>query len=102
MKDMIRKIAVIMLAFTLFQNGGGCAVEIGMSKEQEPLTDYMTEAEKGRSFECELQLLDDPWDTAGSEDEFSYLKSTVGMEVWDAEDYITDLNADREFFTGRV
>ena len=33
MKDMIRKIAVIMLAFTLFQNGGGCAVEIGMSKE---------------------------------------------------------------------
>ena len=99
MKDMIRKIAVIMLAFTLFQNGGGCAVKIGMSKEQEPLTDYMTEAEKGRSFECELQLLDDPWDTAGSEDEFSYLKSTVGMEVWDAEDYITDLNADREYFT---
>lgn len=59
------------------------------------LINHMTDSELASVIETEFQLLDRPWedtDKSPSDEKFKAFDSIIGYEIWDAEDYITNIN----------
>ena len=93
----IKLIAVMLITTMMIGNASSCS-KTEEYQEEITLVDHMTDTEKEKSGKTDLMLLEHPWENGEGISEYEYLQDVAGYELWQPEDFLAELEKNREYY----